>query len=53
MCSDHWGDSAEECARTIGETGEKNVLGRLGRQWRRMWSDHWGDSGEEYAQTIG
>ena len=33
MCSDDWGDSGEECARTIRETVEKNVLGRLGRQW--------------------
>ena len=53
MCSDHWGDSGEECAPTIGEIVEKNVLGRLGRQWRRMCSDHWGDSAEECARTIG
>ena len=41
MCSDDWGDSGEECARTIEETVEKNVLGRLGTQWRRMCSDDW------------
>ena len=46
ICSDHSGDSGEECARTIGETVEENVLGSLGRQCRRMCSDHWGDSGE-------
>ena len=26
MCSDDWGDSGEECARTIRETVEKNVV---------------------------
>ena len=29
-----------------------NMLGRLGRQWRRLCTDHWGDSGEECARTI-
>ena len=53
MCSDDWGDSGEECVRTIGETVEKNVVGPLGRQWRRICSDDWGDSGEECARTIG
>ena len=40
MCSDDWGHSGEECARTIGETVEKNVIGQLGRQWRIMCSDN-------------
>ena len=40
MCSDDCGDSGEECARTIRETVEKNMLGRLGRQWRIMCSDN-------------
>ena len=44
MCSDDWGDSGEECGRTIGETVEKNMLRRLGRQWRITCSEDWGDS---------
>ena len=53
MCSDDWGDSGEDCARTIGETLEKNMLGPFGRQWRRMCSDDWGDIGGECARIIG
>ena len=53
MCSDDCGDSGEEFARTIGETVEKNMLGRLGRQWRIMCSDDYGDSGEDCGRTIG